>query len=104
MHMNVEEAVSKGSAAMAEVENKLLAAGKKMLTLPASFAAIRDAGFLESGQALGSLEALELSAEARDIAGDIAAAELRVATFHRKLTQRAGELGIDLIQPLGGTR
>jgi poly-gamma-glutamate capsule biosynthesis protein CapA/YwtB (metallophosphatase superfamily) len=82
---------------MADAERALLTAQKKLNALPAVFVAVG----LQS-----ALETMELSAEARALAGQVAAAELAVVAFHRKLTARAVELGIDLpaIGPLSGGR
>lgn len=111
MTMTVAEAVQAGTDAYAAVEKHLLKAQDELLKLPAVYEALRAAG------AIGYLEALELSAEARASAGDVAATESVVVTSHRARTARAAELGIDLPpppalmatsltspQPLGGSR
>ena len=91
MTMTTPEAVQRGATLMADAERALLTVQKKLAGLPAVFAAIHDNGDLSS-----ALETMELSAEARALAGDVASSELSVVTFHRTLTARAQELGIDL--------
>lgn len=87
------EPVAKGAELMAAAERALVTAQTKLLGLPKVF---RDVN-LQS-----AIETMELSAEAKALAGQVAAAELAVVTFHRKLTTRAVELGIDLPPPGGG--
>ena len=96
MSMTTEQAVAKGAQLMADAERALLTAQKKLNALPAVFAAVRD-----NGAGIGGLETMMLSAEARALAGDVASSEMSVVSFHRALTARAKELGIDL-PPMGG--
>lgn len=96
MTMTTSEAVARGAQLMADAERSLVTAQKKLAALPAVFAAVRD-----GGGGIGGLETMELSAEARALAGDAASIELSVVMFHRRLTARATELGIDL-PPMGG--
>jgi hypothetical protein len=91
--MTTEEAVARGATLMADAERALLTAQKKLAALPAVFAAV---------EGIGALETMMLSAEARALAGDAASTELAVVSFHRALTTRAQELGIDLPQPRSG--
>lgn len=96
MTMTTEEAVAKGAQLMAETERALRTAQKKLSELPEIFATVRD-----NGAGLGGLETMMLSAEARALAGGVASSEVSVVGFHRALTARAKELGIDL-PPMGG--
>lgn len=96
-------AVAQGAKLMAEGENALLVVQKRLSGLPAVFAKVPE---------LGAQERQAFSAEARMLAGEAAALELAVITYHQRLTERAKELGIDLpppvkpgtMQPMGGGR
>ena len=96
--MEISEAVQTGANLMADVEAKILSSQAQLSGLDDVFRSVHLSG------KIGYLEYLSLSAEARALAGDLAATESSVVEFHRRLTARCVELGIDdlLPQPRSG--
>lgn len=94
-----EEAVARGAKLMAEAEKASQTVQARMLALPKVFNIVRD-GVV----GMGALEAQALGAEAKALAGLAANLEAELVEFHRRLTARAQELGIDLPQPRSGGR
>lgn len=103
--MNVEEAVDKAANAMGAAESSLKRSQSKLLTIPSALEAVLNGErpeLPEGARPLGGLEVMELQAIARSLAGEAAAVELKVVSYHRLLTTRARELGIDLPSIMGG--
>lgn len=98
--MSVETHVSRAAALMADAESAILDVQSALLKLPEVFASIHGSGV----EGLGYLETAETSAEAKALAGVAADLEAGIFKFHRDLTKRAQELGIDLPQTRSGVR
>lgn len=95
--MSVEKAVNEGATILGEVESDLRKIQSNLSRLPKVFQAVHE------GAKIGYLESAHLGAQAKELAGDVASVEAAVFSFHRHLTMRAAEEGIDLPQPRSGS-
>ncbi len=98
--MTTEELVAKGAASMEKAEKASVTIGKELASVAKVVADIQGNGV----EGLGFLESRELAAEAKALAGLAANLEMELFTFHRKLTARAQDLGIDLPSVMSGSR
>ncbi len=98
--MSIEELVAKGAESMEKAEKASSTVSKELLAVAKVITDIHGQG----PEGLGFLESREIAAEAKALAGLAANLEMELFTFHRKLTARADELGIDLPTIASGSR